>query len=198
MAFIKDKAATSDDPGPYDALLTPPPMQRMLVSLSIMFLSQHINVFSPRVVKLPRGAFIAYVIAIQLFLLYVRARVEQIDDRTPITITNPLTSAVAGIQRSSDNAIVGSLASQLLTTHTTVYEYDLRQVKSMQSGLLLPMAFVYFLHFRMKQMQPLLMQTATGVLNLVYSSLWQVYVLGRRLERPFGRSTAEGDAARYC
>ncbi len=82
--------------------------------------------------------------------------------------------------------MVKSITSQLLTTHTTVYEYDLQQVKSMQSSLLMPMIILYFLHFRMKQMQPLLMQTVTGVVNLVYCPLWQVYVLGRRLERPFG------------
>ena len=62
----------------------------------------------------------------------------------------------------------------------------MQQIKSMQSGLLMPMVFIYFLHFRMKQMQPLLMQTVTGVMNLVYSPLWQVYVMGKRLERPFG------------
>ncbi|KAL7502956.1 hypothetical protein ACHAXN_000820 [Cyclotella atomus] len=46
------------------------------------------------------------------------------------------------------------------------------------------MVFIYFLHFR----HPLLMQTATGVMNLMYSLLWQVYVLGRNLERPFKSS----------
>ena len=51
----------------------------------------------------------------------------------------------------------------------------------------MPMIFIYFLHFKMKQMQPLLMQTVTGVVNLMYSPLWQVYVMGRNLERPFGR-----------
>jgi hypothetical protein len=174
---------------PYDTLLTPPPMQQMLISISIMLLSQRIDVFSPKVVAIARAAFIGYIIAVQLFLLYVRTRVKQINNRTEITISNPLASLVQGMTSSqgggAQNAMVKSLTSQILTTHTTIYEYDMQQIKSMQSGLLMPMVFIYFLHFRMKQMQPLLMQTATGVMNLVYSPLWQVYVLGRNLERPF-------------
>ena len=129
----------------------------------------------------------AYIIFVQLFLLYVRTKVKQINDRTEITLSNPLASmAESMLQKNSNNAMVKSLTSQILTTHTTIYEYDMQQIKSMQSGLLMPMVFIYFLHFRMKQMQPLLMQTVTGVMNLVYSPLWQVYVMGKRLERPFG------------
>jgi hypothetical protein len=185
-ASIQNKVANQ----PYDTLLTPPPMQQMLVSISVMLLSQRIDIFSPKVVAIARAAFIGYIVAVQLFLLYVRTRVKQINNRTEITISNPLASLVQGMtsQGGSQNTMVKSLTSQILTTHTTIYEYDMQQIKSMQSGLLMPMVFIYFLHFRMKQMQPLLMQTATGVMNLVYSPLWQVYVLGRNLERPFKSS----------
>eukprot|EP00956_Cyclotella_meneghiniana_P043474 scaffold271707_cov79-Cyclotella_meneghiniana.AAC.4 len=145
------------------------------------------DIFSPRVVTIARAAFVAYIILVQLFLLYVRTKVKQINDRTEITLSNPLASmAESMLQKNSNNAMVKSLTSQILTTHTTIYEYDMQQIKSMQSGLLMPMVFIYFLHFRMKQMQPLLMQTVTGLMNLVYSPLWQVYVMGKRLERPFG------------
>lgn len=182
---IQTKASSDDEA--YDTLLTPPPMQQMMLSISIMFLSQRMDIFSPRVVTIARAAFVGYIIAVQLFLLYVRTKVRQINDRTEITLSNPLASmAEAMMQKNSNNAMVKSLTSQILTTQTTIYEYDMQQIKSMQSGLLMPMVFIYFLHFRMKQMQPLLMQTVTGVMNLVYSPLWQVYVMGKRLERPFG------------
>jgi hypothetical protein len=81
--------------------------------------------------------------------------------------------------------MVKSLADQVLSTQTTILEYDLKQAKQMNGSLLFPMIFNYFLHFKMKQVQPLIMQTATGMVNLVYSPLFQVYVLGRNLERPF-------------
>lgn len=81
--------------------------------------------------------------------------------------------------------MVKALADQVLSTQTTVLEYDLKEAVKMNGGLLFPMVFLYFLHFRMKQVQPLIMQTATGLLNLVYSPLFQVYVMGKNLERPF-------------
>ena len=81
--------------------------------------------------------------------------------------------------------MVKNLASQFLSSETTIMEYDLKQAKSMNNGLLFPMLFLWFLHFKMGQLQPLLMQTASGISNLIYSPLFQVYVMGRNLERPY-------------
>lgn len=91
--------------------------------------------------------------------------------------------------------MVKEMASQFLSSKTTVMEYDLKQAKSMNSGLLINMAFMWFLHFKMQQTQPLLAQTVTGLLNLVYSPLFQVYMLGRNLERPFKNPASKGLAA---
>lgn len=91
--------------------------------------------------------------------------------------------------------MVKEMASQFLSSKTTVLEYDLKQAKSMNSGLLINMAFMWFLHFKMKQTQPLLAQTVTGILNLVYSPLFQVYMLGKNLERPFKNPASKGLAA---
>lgn len=170
----------------YDSALTPPAMQQFIISIGVMALSNRVDILNPKAVRIARLAFVAYIIAVEVFLLYVRLRVKQQNDRTPITISNPLAGIIEGIQKDGGGgAMVKNLANQMLSTHTTIYEYDLQQIKKMNSGLLFPMVFLYFLHFRMKQVQPLLMQTATGVMNLVYSPLWQVYVLGRNLERPF-------------
>jgi Phosphate transport (Pho88) len=78
-----------------------------------------------------------------------------------------------------------NLASSFLSSSSTVVEYDLKQANSMQSGLIFNMAMNWFLHFKMGQVQPLLIQSMTGLLNLLYSPLFQVYVLGRNLQRPF-------------
>lgn len=70
-------------------------------------------------------------------------------------------------------------------------EYDLSQAKSMNSGLLFPMLMLWFLHFKLGQVQPLFFQTANGVKDFVMSPLFQVYVLGRNLERPFRNKKME-------
>lgn len=180
----------------YDEVLSPPSMQQLIISLGVMFLSQRIDILDTRTVRIARMAFVTYIIVMQVFLLYVRVKAKMVNDRTEITLSNPLASLVEGAAASAGggaggvgggggNFMVKALANQMLSTTTTIYEYDLQQAKKMNSGLLMPMIFLYFLHFKMKQVQPLLMQTATGVMNMVYSPLFQVYVLGRNLERPF-------------
>merc|ERR1719491_1783800 len=81
--------------------------------------------------------------------------------------------------------IVKNVANSILSSKSTIMEYDLSQAKNMNNGLLLPMVMLFFLHFKMGQVQPLFFQTASGIKSLVTSPLFQVYVLGRNLERPF-------------
>ena len=187
---IKSKSSKNEqEPIVYDDLLTPPAMQQVFISVGVMLLSNKIDVTDPKPVRIARFAFVTYIITVQVFLAYVYLRAKSIDDRTPITISNPLASLVQQQQQQSGgtgtNFMVKALTDQILSTQTTILEYDLKQAKKMNGGLLFPMIMLYFLHFKMKQVQPLLMQTATGVMNLVYSPLFQVYVLGRNLERPF-------------
>ena len=134
-----------------------------------------------------RFAFIGYLVILQLFVLYVRIRAKAANDRTPVTTTNPLSGLLESQLQGPDgsNAMIKNLASSFLKSQSTVLEYDLKQAQSMQSGLLFNMAFMWFLHFKMQQIQPLMINTVTGLMNLVYSPLFQVYVLGRNLERPF-------------
>lgn len=118
------------------------------------------------------------------------------NDRTEIETTNPLSGLVSSqLGQKQGGDMVKDLASQFLSSKTTVMEYDLKQAKSMNSGLLINMAFMWFLHFKMEQTQPLIAQTVTGILNLLYSPLFQVYMMGRNLERPFKNPASKGLAA---
>lgn len=191
QSSLRSKSSSKQQPQ-YDDVLAPPAMQQLVISLGVMFLSQRIDILDTKTVRIARFAFVTYVAIMQVFLVYVRFRAKAINDRTEITLSNPLASLVQGAAAGGaggvgggGNFMVKALADQMLSSTTTIYEYDLAQAKKMNSGLLMPMIFLYFLHFKMKQVQPLLMQTATGVMNMVYSPLFQVYVLGRNLERPF-------------
>ena len=173
----------------YDAMLTPPSMQQMMITVGVMLLANKIDILDAKAVRIARFAFVGYLIATEIFLAYVYIRAKSNNDRTPVTVSNPLAGLVpkngGGAGGGGGNFMVKALADQVLSTQTTILEYDLKQVKKVNGGLLFPMVFLYFLHFKMKQVQPLLMQTATGAMNLAYSPLFQVYVLGRNLERPF-------------
>lgn len=171
----------------YDDPLFPSPMSSLYCSLGVMFLARKVDLFNPTMVKLARTLFIAYLIVHQLVILYVRIQAKTINDRTPIELKNPL-SGVLQSQLGGSGSSAGmmkNLASSFLSSKSTVVEYDLKQAQSMQSGLIFSMLFMWFLHFKMGQVQPLLINSVSGLLNLVYSPLFQVYVLGRNLERPF-------------
>lgn len=124
-------------------------------------------------------------------MVYVRIQAKLNNDRTKIEMKSPLSGLVSS-QLGQKQDMVKDLASQFLSSRTTVLEYDLKQAKAMNSGLLINMAFMWFLHFKMDQTQPLLAQTVTGMLNLVYSPLFQVYMMGRNLERPFKNPASKG------
>jgi hypothetical protein len=81
--------------------------------------------------------------------------------------------------------MIKNIANSLLTSQTTIVEYDLSQAKSMNMSLLTPILFLWFLHFKLGQVQPLFLQTLQGFKDLVISPLFQVYVWKRNLERPF-------------
>ena len=141
-----------------------------------------------------RYGYLAYVIVSQIFFAYVRIQAKLIHDTTIITISNPLTKLVknqlntalgSSDKSNNDTGMAKTLTDKFLSSSSTVMDYDINQSRKLMSGMFFSLAFMWFLHFKMNQVQPLLYQTASGVLNLVYSPLFQVYILGRNLERPF-------------
>merc|ERR1740130_1300005 len=78
-----------------------------------------------------------------------------------------------------------NLASSFLKKESTVRDYDIRQTTVMQGSMLFNMVMMWFLHFKMQQVQPLFVSIVNGFMQLGYNPLFQVYIMGRNLERPF-------------
>lgn len=152
-----------------------------------MMIARKLDMYNPTIVRVLRFAFIAQIILQQAFILYFRIMASKNNDRTPLTIQNQLSSMLQSQLDQADgaNGMVKNLASSFLSSSSTVMEYDIKQANNMQGGMLFTLALMWFLHFKLGQVQPLLMQIATGILNLGFNPLFQVYVLGRNLERPF-------------
>jgi Phosphate transport (Pho88) len=189
----------------YDDPYFASPMSSLYASLGVMLLSRKVDLFHPTMVRIARFVFILYIVLHQCFLFYVRIQAKQNNDRTPIEMKNPFSALLQNqLGGSTDglggNSLVKNLASSLLSSKSTVLDYDLKQARSLQSGLIFNMAFMWFLHFKMEQVQPLLIQSVNGFISLVYNPLFQAYVLGRNLERPFKTNAlmdkvAEGSTA---
>merc|ERR1740130_1120650 len=78
-----------------------------------------------------------------------------------------------------------NLASSFLKKESTVRDYDIRRTTVMQGSMLFNMVMMWFLHFKMQQVQPLFVSIVNGFMQLAYNPLFQVYIMGRNLERPF-------------
>jgi Phosphate transport (Pho88) len=186
----------------YDEPLMPSPYINMLASVFVMLIGRKYDLFHPTLVRAARFCFIGYLVCLQLFLIYTRIKAKIINDRTSIEVSNPLSSMLQtqllggnsnDSSTSSDSGtsnMIKSLASSFLSSKSTVCEYDLKQARSMQSGLIFNMLFMWFLHFKMNQVQPLIIQSITGFTSMIYSPLFQVYVMNRNLERPFKTVTS--------
>jgi hypothetical protein len=169
----------------YDDPLVAPAMANLFASLGVMLLGKKVDLFSPTIVRIGRTAFITYLVVHQIFLLYVRIQARKMNDRTPIELKSPLTSVLQSQMGDGGNGMMKNLASSFLASKSTVLEYDLKQSRSMQSGIIFNMVTMWVLHFKMGQVQPLLIQSVTGFVTMVYSPLFQIYVMGLNLERPF-------------
>ena len=110
------------------------------------------------------------------------------NDRTSIETTNPVSTLLQQGQLDAMGGqaeMVKNLASTFLKSQTTVMEYDRKQASQMQGKMITEMIFMWFLHFKLGQIQPILLAVVNGMIQLFYNPLFQVYVMGRNLERPF-------------
>ena len=190
------------------------PAIQLYTTFGAMMLSRRVDLFSPVVVRILRYvqlstvvrdgsktneclnhfssfAFIAQLVIQQLFVLYVRIMAKKNNNRTPVKLQNPISGMIQSRleQQGGDNRMVKNLASSFLSSETTTMEYDMERAMSMQGGVIFNMAFMWFLHFKLERVQPLLIQVLSGFIQLAYHPLFQVYVLGRNLERPFKTPT---------
>ena len=176
--------------GEYDEPLVPNQMSSMMTVIGAMMVFRRFDMYDPQVVRNARIAFVAYISSVIAFSMYVRFKARSNNDQRPVVMEN----AIAGIVKSQiNNAMAGSsssetvksLADKFLTSVTNIMEYDMQQASALRNSVLAPMLILWVLHFKMNQVQPLLMQIVTGLSNLMYHPLVQVYVMGRNLERPF-------------
>lgn len=163
------------------------PSLQIYTTFGTILLSRKIDSFSPKIVRLIRFLFVLQLVIQQAFIFYVRIMAKRGDDRTPVELNNPLSNMVESQLESvgGGNDMVKNLASSFLKKELSVREYDIRQTSVMQGSILFNMLLMWVLHFKMQQVQPLLVSVVNGFLQLVYNPLFQVYIMRRNLERPF-------------
>lgn len=113
-----------------------------------------------------------------MFVLYVRLVAKRTGDTSTVDSINPAMDILMSQIHLDGNAqeMAKRLTSSFLSSQMSVMEYDLKQASDLQGGVIVNMILMWFLHFRLGKIQPLLMQVLMGFLQIVYSPLFQVYV----------------------
>ena len=110
------------------------------------------------------------------------------NDRTIIHLESPMDAMLKSQMGGTDlgsNEGLKKMMSNFLSKDVTVMQYDMDQAKGMQTSIIITMIITWFMHFKFQQVQPLLVTIISGYFQLFMNPLFQVYVLGRNLERPF-------------
>lgn len=177
-----------------------PPSTQLYATFACMLLSRRLNFFDPSVVRVIRFSFVAFIVIQQLFVFFIRFSARKNNDLTMVQANNALPDLIASQMRleGSAHTMLKKLTSSFLSSETTVMEYDLKQASDMQGAVLMNLFFMWFLHFRLEKVQPLVIQIMTGFMQLIYSPLFQVYVLGKNLQRPFKTSSIAVTANNQC
>lgn len=132
--------------------------------------------------------FITQLLVQQAFIFYVRIMAKTNNDRTIIHLESPvdtmLKSKMGGADLGSNEGLK-KLMSNFLSKDVTVMQYDMDQAKGMQTSIIITMIITWVMHFKFQQVQPLLMTIISGYFQLFMNPLFQIYILGRNLERPF-------------
>lgn len=97
---------------------------------------------------------------------------------TTVATDGPLSKMISTYMKGAEDTrgVVKNLASTFLNTETTVMEYDLKTASKLQGGVLLNMLFMWYLHFKLNKVQPILMQIVRGFIQLAFNPLFQDYV----------------------
>lgn len=114
----------------------------------------------------------------QLFILYVRIAAKKSRNETIVHVCNPLLDSISlrGQNGGVGDDMLKKLATSFLSSKSTAMKYDLKQAANMQGSILGNLAIMWFLHFKMEKIQPLLIHIFTSIVQLIYSPLFQVYV----------------------
>jgi hypothetical protein len=104
------------------------------------------------------------------------------NDRTPVEVESPFGAMLESQMKKQGvdtnaaggaNDMVKNLASSFLKKQQTVMEYDIGQANGLQWGIIFNIVLMWIMHFKMEQVQPLLVTVVNGFIQLAYNPLFQ-------------------------
>ncbi|KAH0534148.1 hypothetical protein FGG08_007257 [Glutinoglossum americanum] len=145
--------------------------------LFFMQLSKKVPLDNPMVLNGVRAAYVLSNFIILVIYLYVRGKINAKKDRTTLKYVEP--------------AQPGAGEEKLITT--TVYAYDLLQLKALFKAQLMGVGMMAVMHFYFKFSSPLMVQSVIPLKSAFEGNLVRIHLLGEPaagdLERPWKASS---------
>jgi hypothetical protein len=175
-AAASEGAASAEAADEVEAAPKPPPpqMSKLLVGMvAPMGVLQVLKAFdknSPEFLLALRGVFFGLIALNCLVQMLLEWRIRARNDATPVKMPlNPIALLMGG---------GGSGGEQ------TAAVYDKAQLASQRNSYRMGCLFTCLLHFKFKMWQPLVYSSVSGVVDLYYSPLVNIYLFGRKARAP--------------
>eukprot|EP00752_Nemacystus_decipiens_P009972 g8894.t1 len=165
-------------------------------------------------VRAARAIYTGYLVFSQALCMYIRYLIWKKNDDTEMEVPPPAQlknlmeagkagaagEAAAGAEAGTGGegasggkggaaSSLGPMLDKMMTSKTPVKKYDMKTIQGMRRGQFWASLIMCYTHLRKGMIKPMMLQVSFGVLRLLDSPLFHIYVLGREakgnLARPF-------------
>ncbi|XBW38190.1 hypothetical protein QEN19_003782 [Hanseniaspora menglaensis] len=161
-------------------------MNPLVSNIGVMLLSNYVckklDMTDPQIINYLRIFYVTFNVLTYLTYQYIKMKISKKNDLKTIKYQNqksPMQMLLkGGASDENEEAVIT----------TTVVQYDLEQVESLIKGMYTSWLMMGGMHFYMKYTQPMVMQGISPIKSVLEHPLFNAYVLGKEVERPFGQT----------
>eukprot|EP00903_Cladosiphon_okamuranus_P016072 g14836.t1 len=196
--------------------LVPQAMKTGLFFLLAQWLGNKLQPTIESHVRTARAIYTAYLVFSQALCMYIRYLIWKKNDDTEMEVPPPpqlknfMEAGKAGVAAEATGAAAGGgeggakeaagglggaasslgpMLDKMMTSKRPVKKYDMNTIQGMRRGQFWASLLMCYTHLRRGMIKPMMLQASFGVLRMLDSPLFHIYVLGREakgnLARPF-------------
>lgn len=162
-------------------------MNPLVSNIGVMLLSNWIckklDMTDPQIINYLRIFYVTFNVLTYLIYNYIKLQIKNKNDLTTIKYQNQKSPMQMLLKGGADDG-----AEPVITT--TVVAYDLEQIETLIKGMYTSWLMMAGMHFYMKYTQPMVMQGISPIKAALEHPLFNAYVLGKEVERPFNQTPA--------
>lgn len=144
-----------------------------------------VNFADKRLLFIARAGFALYMIVAQLIIMYIEKTINALNDLTPV-IEKRAINLLDALNPPSSTAVdcdvdntKGNEETILSDKSITTKDYDLKQIKSYSTNLLMEGAMTTYMHFQQKSIKSLVFAQMMGLAKLLNNNVVKIHLFGK-------------------